>query len=39
MESLVEPKKSLALKKEVFISHGKDIKPLNDLKNLLLILV
>jgi predicted nucleotide-binding protein len=35
MESLIEPKKSVALKKEVFISHGKDLKPLSDLKNLL----
>ena len=28
-------KKSFALKKEVFISHGKDLKPLNELKNIL----
>jgi predicted nucleotide-binding protein len=35
MHSLVEQKKKVALKKEVFISHGKDLKPLNDLKCIL----
>lgn len=35
MGSDIEPKKSLALKKEVFISHGKDLKPLNELKAML----
>lgn len=35
MEGEIKPKKSLALKKEVFISHGKDLKPLNALKSML----
>ena len=35
MSSVIESKKSLALKREVFISHGKDLKPLNELKDIL----
>ncbi|MCW4045000.1 MAG: nucleotide-binding protein [Candidatus Bathyarchaeota archaeon] len=31
----IDPIKSLALKKEIFISHGKDLKPLNELKDML----
>jgi predicted nucleotide-binding protein len=36
MDGGVEQKKSLALKKEVFVSHGKDLKPLHELKNILI---
>lgn len=32
----LEPKKSLTPKKEIFISHGKDTKPLNELKAMLI---
>jgi predicted nucleotide-binding protein len=35
MDNVIEPKKSLAQKKEIFISHGKDLKPLNELKGML----
>jgi len=35
MQSENTPKKLTALKKEVFITHGKDLKPLNELKAML----
>ena len=35
MNSEIEPKKRLAVKKEIFITHGKDLKPVNELKDLL----
>ena len=35
MHSKTNPEEPLALKKEVFISHGKDLKPLNELKAML----
>jgi predicted nucleotide-binding protein len=33
--NLIKSKKMISLKKDVFISHGKDLKPLNELKTLL----
>ncbi|MEM2967918.1 MAG: nucleotide-binding protein [Candidatus Bathyarchaeia archaeon] len=36
MNSEIEPKRPLAPKKEIFISHGKDTKPLNELKAMLI---
>jgi len=35
MDIGIDRKKRLALKKEVFITHGKDLKPLNELKAML----
>ena len=35
MDSVLEPKKSVPLRNEVFISHGKDLKPMNELKTML----
>jgi len=35
MEVGIEKRKSLALRKEVFISHGKELKPVNELKSML----
>ena len=35
MGNKIEPNKTLHPKKEVFISHGKDLKPLNELKSIL----
>jgi hypothetical protein len=35
MQSKVDPEEPLALKKEIFIAHGKDLKPLNELKVML----
>ena len=35
MDSLNKSNNSIVLKKEVFISHGKDLKPLNELKNII----
>ena len=36
MQSETDQRKSIALKKEVFITHGKDLKPLNELKTMLI---
>ncbi len=35
MDGKIERKKTIPLKKEVFVSHGKDLKPLNELKEML----
>ena len=35
MQSKADPNELLALKKEIFIAHGKDLKPLNELKAML----
>jgi predicted nucleotide-binding protein len=35
MKSETDPKKSFALKKEIFIAHGKDLNPLNELRTML----
>jgi predicted nucleotide-binding protein len=35
MQRKADPNELLALKKEIFIAHGKDLKPLNELKAML----
>ncbi len=35
MASELDRKSLLAMKKEVFITHGKDLKPLNELKQMI----
>ena len=36
MNNEIEPKKTLAVKKEIFITHGKDLKPVDELKDMLI---